>query len=186
MRKKVVVPIIIAIVVVVLIVIGIVGSTGKKSDDTSKTNNDNTSQQQSAQPGEKSSNPISVGTEALSMTGQQFADKYAGKFVAFDGLIQGTATIRGASGPHTQLVIGDDIEKGMFADASAFWIASSSMTFSDDLHDYTTDNSTPYKTGNYPKVKVVAKVDDFNSDYGLIQLEPLQNIDGKTPSVTSR
>lgn len=139
-----------------------------------------------AEAGATSENPIIVSETDLALTTEEFSSKYAGKYIGFNGLIQGTSTLRGAPSSHTMLVIGDNINSGSFADGSAFWITSGSTTFSQDLQAFAVDNSSPYETGNYPKVKVVAKVAGYSEDYMVAQLEPIVNVNGETPSVTSR
>lgn len=173
----------IVIALVLLVVLGIfVRNAIFPNADKSSTEQASTI----SEAGATSENPIIVSEKDLDLTTEEFSSKYNGKYIGFNGLIQGTSTLRGAPSPHTMLVIGDDINSGSFADGSAFWITSGSTTFSQDLQAFALDNSSPYETGDYPKVKVVAKVAGYNEDYMVAQLEPIVNVDGKTPSVTSR
>jgi hypothetical protein len=178
-----VVSVIIVLIVVVLLTVFIGKSIfgGENKNKTPQISNDKT-----VVAGNTKESPINLSDADLSLTGGEFAEKYNGKYVSFDGLLQGTSTVSGASNAHTGLIIGDDINKGTLADGSVFWITAGSSTFSDDLASFATNNSTPYESKNYPKVHIIAKVDKFSESYSAVQLDPITNIDGKTPSVTSR
>jgi hypothetical protein len=168
-----------AVIIIALISNALEGDTPKSQSKPQQSTTETA-------PGSKQDNPIVVTTAELSMTGEDFAKKYEDKYIAFDGLIQGTASLRTAPKPHTQLLIGDDSGKGNFADLSLFWITSGTSTFDDSLSSYAADNDTPYDTGVYPKVHVVAKVNKFDDMYSVVQLDPIVNVDGTKPSVTQR
>ncbi len=173
---------IVIIIAVVLLVWYL--ATNNKSDSENKTASQNATQEQSKQTNQ-TDEPIEIAKDSLSMTGKEFANKYSGKTISFDGLITGTERVSGAKYPHTGLLLGNDIS-GMFSDGSVFVITAMTQTFSNELSEFAQPNSSPSETGNYPKVHVTAKVNAFDESHSWIELDPISNIDGKSPSIVTR
>lgn len=175
-------------VVIVIVIISLIfvflGNAifGNKAEKNEKQ----TTSQSSDEIGASKSNPLLITRDDLSFTGSEFADKYKGKYVAFEGLIAGTSTLRGAPSAHTQLLFGNELETGTLADGAPFWITAKNSTFSKELSQFAANNDSPYETGDYPKVFVTAKVDEFDDSKSVVQLDPIENIDGASPSVKQR
>lgn len=124
-------------------------------------------------------NPIKLNVSDFDgLTGQEFVDKYKGKWVAFDGELIGTSQIAGAPSLSTSI----STTSG-FADGSMFKITATGYTFDSTLSRYSDI------TEGYEKpvaVHVVARVEKYDTDRLWVLLDPNISTDSSAPSVKSR
>lgn len=171
------------IVLVALLVWGGYALFGKSSGDESRNVADQTSKEPSN--GVDASKAIALSSGDLRLDGPQFVEKYAGKYISFDGIsVFGSTESEGHDGLITKLLL-DDSTYGTrtLRSGVTFVIPANNETFSEDLKAFASEHNPEQSQ----KMKVTAKVKEFTSGgYNWIVLEPRSNKDGATPSITKR
>lgn len=129
------------------------------------------------------SNPTEISDSDMAMTSSDFVDKYAGKWIKFNG------TLGNTSGNYTTIHYGDNVfaDSASFSDGSVFTISPSNLAFGDGLERFSSDYQlTTAELENPPKVTIIARVATGKSDKFQVYLIANPNTSGDTPSIIRR
>lgn len=103
------------------------------------------------------------------LSAEEFVSKYSNKWIKFDGIL--SATVNGSA----KLYVDDK-------SLTVLQIPAIKASFDNNLQKFATD----YRPDSPRAVTVVAYVERYDSVSDVVQLKVNPNIDGKTPSISSR
>lgn len=178
------------IVIVVILIVGgfyvakaLTGSDSKSNGEAAQDAKDSSKKEG---PGSSSATPVAISlAEVQSLSAEDFAKKYDGKWIAFDGLIIATTKMRDDRVSYTGLTVGDNPNDSNFTDMGIFQVPAEKSTFDDRLQSYASV-TPPERLSDWPKVHVVGRVERFDQDTLRLYLSATPNADGESPSVTAR